>query len=509
MTGISRHVWVLFRTAWVWIIGWPVALCLLLYLAAASIKALYPDAMARAAYEQMVSSSVATSVFQGRGYELASWGGELAQEMGILTLTIFPLVAAASAIRLTRTAEDRGTLDIITAGQVGRLAPVAAGLLGTIASAAATGGLAAVVLVLTNYPVKGSWLYGLSIALMMAWSGALGLFSGQVFRDGHQAQRYAILVIVLGYLLRGYIDVYDLSATWLTPFSWLAESRAFSTEPPIWPYLAFVGLTLILSVAALVTTAHRDLGGGAFAERPGPVGASRWLVSPAALMLRLTRSGVVSVLLPSAIASLVFGLFAREMANEGLDQRLALLAQLNAILACIVSARMGMTVLGEETSGRTGRVLAGLLSRSNWLVTAFLTNILVGLFSLSVTGAAGALGLMIGLEDTERFAPMYWDTMGYAPAVLLIGAIMIGLTSIRPRLGSLIWVLVVWMAIVALRADLLRLSDEMKHISPLEWLGKVPIESYHANAAIIMAGMALAGAGVSLLVFRRRDLVAG
>ncbi|MBO0901525.1 ABC transporter permease [Cellulomonas sp. zg-ZUI22] len=509
MTGVVGCLRLLLRTTWVSVLGWPVVMTVLLWSAAASILDLYPDAAHRELYAQAVTGSVATSVFQGRGYDLTTVGGILAQEMGIITLTLFPLVGAHIAVHLTRSLEDRGHLDIVLAGPVGRFAPVVAGMLASTASAVLVGVLGYLTLLGAEYPGAGSARYAAALTLLMVWASSLGLLAGQLARTSRDAHQLAFGIVLLCYLVRGFVDVERLDATWSTPMSWLAEVRPFASSPPVWPAVAFAVVAVVLSAAALWVTAHRDLGGGVMQPRPGRAEASPVLRGPTALVARLTRAPSLAFLVGGGVVAFVFGLFARDMASEGLEARLVLLVQVNALLAAAVAVRCALVTAQEERAGRTGRVLAAPLSRERWLGSAGLVAAGWSLLMLAWAGLLSGLGLAIALEDDARVADGLRDAMSFAAPVLLVGALTVLLGAISPRLAPLGWVVVVWAAVVALRADLLRLSDTARHLSPLEWMGKVPLETWDRGAAAGMAAVAVALFAVSLVLLRRRDLVAG
>ena len=509
MTGVWQCLRLLLRTSWTSVVGWPIALGVLLWSAAASIFDLYPGEAERMMYAEAASNSVATRVFQGRGYDLTLPGGILAQEMGIIVLTLFPLVAVFLAIQLTRSLEDRNYFDIITAGTIGRLAPVVAGMLACCVTALLTGLLSVVILVATGYAVSGSVWYAASLVVFMIFASTIGLLAGQLFRNAREAQYLAIGVILGCYLLRGYIDVNSMDATWSNPISWFAETKPFSDTPQWWPFLAYLGAASAVWVAALWVATHRDLGGGVFSPRPGPAEASRRLGSPVSLMFRLTREAGIALMIGGGATAFVFGLFAQEMASSGLDARLVLLMQINGLFACAVAVQTAQIVISEERAGRAGRVLSAPVGRSTWMLSA---GLVVGGWAavmLVWTGLVSGAGLALSLEDTSQVGDAVLDTLAYAPAALLVAAIACALGAVHPRLAVFTWLIVVWSAVVALRADLLQLSEAARRLSPLEWMGKVPLEEWVWSAAAAMSVIAVAAFLLSLVIFRRRDLVAG
>ncbi len=509
MTGLWPCLRVLVRTSWLSLIGWPLALSALLWTAASSILTMYPDAAHRAAYAQSVTSSAATRVFQGRGYDLTTSGGIFAQEMAILTLTLFPVVGAHLAIRMTRSLEDNNYLDVLTAGIIGRRVPVVAGTLACGLSAVLTGGAGAAILIGAGYPTHGTLWYALSLTLLVAWAAALGLLAGQLFRNAREAHFLAIGLILGCYLLRGWIDVESAAATWSNPISWLAECRPFADSRPWWPYLAYLATIVVLCAVAFTVTNRRDLGGGVFAPRSGAAGAGRALAGPATLLLRLTRGSGIALLVGGGVTALVFGLFAEQMASSGLDDRLILLMQVNALFASAAGALSVQTAMREESAGRTGRVLSEPIGRGRWLGSAALVAAVWSIGMLALTGALSGAGLAISLHDGGRVAEALGDTFAYAPAVCFIIALTCLLGALRPVLASIAWLIVAWSAVVTLRADMLRLSEPVRRFSPLEWMGKLPVEAWEWRAGLVMVAIAGVALVLSLAFFSRRDLAKG
>lgn len=209
---------------------------------AGSISRTYEDASARAVYAIAVDLSPATALLQGRGYSLDTAGGIFAQQMAVLVLTFFLLYAAWSGVRLTRTLEDKGYFDVISSGTVGRLAPTGAGLLSALCACVLTGLGVGLVSAMHGFGTVGAARYGLIVALLMIVCATLGTMCAQLFRHSAEALYLAVILIVVGYLVRGWLDYEDSAATWVNPANWLAEARPFDD----------VAVTLVSPLIALL-----------------------------------------------------------------------------------------------------------------------------------------------------------------------------------------------------------------------------------------------------------------
>lgn len=509
MTGLARTTLMLLRTMWLWIVVPAVVIAGLVWSAAASIQDMYPTEAERLAYAQVVTDSVAVRVFQGRGYDLTTIGGIFAQEMAVVVLFVVPLVGVYVGVRFTRWLEDKNYLDIITAGTISRRAPTVAGLCCSALTCLFAAVLSFAALVATGYDAPGSALWALALLLFFLWAVSLGALSGQLFRNSAEASFAAIAVVIGCYLFRSAVDVRSWDAVWSTPLSWLAETKPFAETPPAWPYLSFGAAIAVQVLLGLLFATKRDLGGGVFAASVGPREAGAALVGPSTLLIRLVRGTTIAVLAAGGAVAFTFGFFAKDMATEGLAARIVLLVQLNAVVAASAGVLVSMALAREELSGRTGRVLAGLPTRTRWqangVIIAFAATAVTQLALASLSG----LGLSLSLEDWSRFGEALRGNAQQLSAALLITAVSLALGALNARLPALAWTLVAWSAVVALRADMLQLSEGVRRLSPVEWTGEVPVEPWSATASIGMAAIIVVLMSLAILMFRRRDLAKG
>ncbi|MBK8868387.1 MAG: hypothetical protein IPN45_10085 [Actinomycetales bacterium] len=102
-----------------------------------------------------------------------------------------------------------------------------------------------------------------------------------------------------------------------------------------------------------------------------------------------------------------------------------------------------------------------------------------------------------------------WLARRAVPAVLLIGTGALLARAVAPPVAAAVWVLVGWVAIVAFLADALDLPTWARRLSPLDAVGRVPMDDPRlwviAGFTVVAAILAL----VSTAGFARRDLRAG
>ncbi|WP_394275182.1 hypothetical protein [Luteococcus sp.] len=510
MKGTWRILRLIWRTSLVSILGAVVTLTTLLTATALSVNRLYPDDRTRKSYEVIVNSSPATVIFQGRGYDIGTGGGILAQQMAILTLTLFPMVMVWTGVRFTRGMEDKNYFDVITSGTVGRVAPVAAGLLASLSVAVTTALACFIALAVLDYDKVGSARYAILLACAMMAAAAAGTTSSQIFRHSREALLTGFAIVLAFFLLRAWIDLKNYSQVWSNPASWLAEARPFSSSPVWWPLLSYLALLLVLTGVTLFLATRRDLGGGIIAPLEGPAAASPLLSNPVALLVRLTYRTALAVAVGGGVVAFVFGLFAKQMSGQGqLDARLVLIIQLDVLFASAAGVLAASTMAEEERSGRVGRVLAEPVGRTSWSLTGLGVSLAWSLAVLLVCAALTGAGLSLSYRDWSRLAQSLSDAGAYVAPVVFLTCLAMLLGALRPRLVLSTWLLVAWAAIVTLRADMLRLGSAARHFSPLEWMGHVPLAAWDTRAAAVMAVLSLLMAAAALLIFRRRSLVAG
>nr|BFE74713.1 hypothetical protein GCM10020092_080140 [Actinoplanes digitatis] len=130
------------------------------------------------------------------------------------------------AIAFTRSVEDTGRLDILTAGAVHRLAPSAAGVTAAAVPAALTVAFSTLALVLLGYPGTGSLLYAGGLGMFMVAFTAAGAVAAQCCRDARTAYVLAVGFWLASYLTRAVVDVRGWNVTWVNPESWLSRDPA-------------------------------------------------------------------------------------------------------------------------------------------------------------------------------------------------------------------------------------------------------------------------------------------
>lgn len=524
-TGTMRMARLDLRTGFVELGAWPLAMAGLVLATVQGVKGLYPDEARRQLYQATVGNSPTSVAFNGRGYNLDSLGGITAYEVGFFGLLFLPVIAAHLAIRHTRTQEDAGRAELVTATRVGRRAPVLAAALVVTAALLLTGVLTAALLVVSGLPGLGSAYYAAALVLHMLVFMSVGLLAGQVSQTGRGAHSMALAVIGGFYLVRAVIDGRGWDAAWATPLGWLAEVQPFG-DLQLWPYLSLAACSVALFLATVWVCGRRDVGAGLVAPRPGPAAASKLLRGPSGLIWRITRGTLYGWGFGTATWGLALGLLSQEAgkmiaSNPALADAFGgssttpedLMTSLAGVLIALLASAVGLQGLarlsGEESSGRLGLVLSARFTRTRWWLSSLGLIALQILLVLIAGGIGYGVGVVLTAGQLDQLGVGLVACLAYYPATLLVGMIGGVLLAFSCRIAALSWFLLVWSAIVAMLADTIRLPGWLRDLSPLEHTGRVPVGDLDVTAVIVMAAVTLVLAAASTLVLRRRDLAAG
>lgn len=522
-TGTVRVARLELRAGWPGLLLAPLLAAGLVAAVAASISGLYPDLASRQRYAATFGPSLVAQAFNGRGYGLSTLGGITAYEVGFMGLLLFPLLGLHTGLRHTRYQEELGRTELVTAGCVGRLAPLAAAVLllktvsGLVWLLSATGA------VLVGLEPVGSAWYAAGVALCVFFFGCVGLLLGQVSQYTRTGYMLGLVAVTATFLVRAVVDGMGWGVVWVSPLGWFSEVRPFA-EPRWWPLLAYTvgGLGLLLLAAHVA--GHRDLGAGVIAPRPGPARASQSLRTSLGLAWRVNRAGALALGLLAGVWAAALGLLSNQvtelveanpslLAALGLKRGSDLVAEL--VVVIVAAAALALVVQGgarlgaEESTGRLGWLLATRASRPRlWLSWwGVVTGLALGVLQLGC--------LVLGLStwaatgDRSAFEAMVAAGVGYTVPVLFVAALVSCLAAAGTRWAVVGWVVVGWVLVVGFLSEALRLREWARDLSPLHLVGVLPRQTVSVTMTC-----ALAAAGTLLVLgafirFCRRDLRAG
>jgi ABC-2 type transport system permease protein len=313
--------------------------------------------------------------------------------------------------------------------------------------------------------------------------------------------------------------------TWLSPFGWGENTRAFD-ENLWWPALLCLGVGVVLAAVSAVLVAARDLGGSFIAERLGRADASPVLSGPMGLVWRLTRGAVVGWavggfligVLSTSLASLVEEVGAsnpaveqilRQISGEGSIQQgtITTFFTMLGVLAACCAVQVVCRARQEEAHGTAEPLLAAPVGRVRWLAD-YLVVALIGVVLVIAAAIAGAAVGIAGQDgDTDLMR-----------TVLVTGAGQVAAASVFLVVTALAFVLVP-RATIPLGWSLVLLGMALGLFGPLfgfpEWLvqaSPIAVTPFVDGDAVDLRGLwwlvlaTGAGAAASLSLMRRREL---
>jgi ABC-2 type transport system permease protein len=490
---------------------------------------LYPTEASRVQAAAGVNDVPALIAFYGRIWDAASLGALSMMKMSAMGAALLGVLAIMLVIRHTRREEEAGRLELVSAGVVGRAAPLTAALIVALLAMVSIGVLTATGLTAVGLPAGGSWAFGLAWCMTGLSFAAVAAITAQLTVSARAAVGWAIAAVGIAYVLRALGDVAGDALnsgvlSWLSPIGWGQQMRAFAGNR-WWVLLVALAFIVVAAVAAFALESRRDLGAGLLPDRDGPARASGRLASPLGLAWRLHRGtlvawGVAFLLLGAFLGAISADLGPFLTSPEARD----FVAKLggSTVLAdafqsvefgfmAVAMAALGVSIVmrlhAEEEAGHAEQILSTSVSRTRWLMS----HVLVAVAGTSVM--AILLGLASGLAtgvQTGRYggiATSIGAAAVYLPAIWLVTGLVIVLFGLLPRWTSLAWGLLVAFLLLGEFGRLLDLPDWVMQLSPFAHIPQLPGAAMSWTPIVMLALLAALLVVAGGAAFRRRDLM--
>lgn len=464
--------------------------------------------------------------FNGPGHGLDNYtlGAMVANEALYLGVILVALMSVFLTVRHTRAEEESGRSELVRATVVGRHASTTAAL-AVVATVNVVVGLltAAALSSLDELDGTGSLMFGASMIAAGLVFTAVAMVAAQITEHARGAVGIGVAALGVTYVLRAVGDVSGTGLSWLSPFAWSLETRAFVDER-WWPLLVSLLLTLGLAAGAMVLSTRRDVGAGLVPPRPGAPRASDRLIRPDGFALRLQAGSLVAwaaglMLLGASFGSLLADIeeFAADneqvqdiiAAAEGgtlLESFLGTMTLMLALLATGCAIQSIMRLRGEEVAGRAEPLLATSLSRTRW-VGGYLSVAMAG---SALVLLAGSVGLGVTGAANQGDASLLFDLLAaglvYVPAVWVVIGIVLALFGLAPRVVTAGWLVLVYGVVVFLLADAMDLPGWTRNLSPFHHVPELPGAEFEAGPVFVLVALAAALIAAGIVGFRRRDV---
>lgn len=526
LTGTGRLTRFILRRDRVRLPVWVLAIAVTVLGSVSSFSQAYPSAADRQARAALLDNAAA-QLFVGPGYgaDHYTFGAMTANEMLPFSAIFVALMRIFLVVRHTRAEEESGRADLVGATVIGRQARIVATLTEVGAANALLFGILAAGLPasLEGLSATGSVAFAAALlGLGLVFAGVAALVA-QLTVGARSALGIAAIVLGVTYLIRAIGDIADNALSWLSPFGWATEMRAYVDER--WWALALPGVTTAaLVTAALSINGRRDVGAGLIAERPGTATGSRLLASPFSLALRLQRVSLIAWGVGLFVLGLVYGGVAREAGTlfedvEGLqdylsrvgaadpvDQFLAMSTFVSALISVGFAVQSALRLHTEETSQRADPVLATGVDRVRWAQSHLAVAVGGSTAVLFVLGLGFGISRSLSADDAGELLRLVGVSLAYAPALWVFVGVAFALFGIAPRLVGAAWVFLGVVGFVGVIGSLLKLPDWVFDLSPLEHVPRLPVAGFSLAREITLTAIAAALLVIGLVAFRRRDV---
>ncbi|MFI2490301.1 ABC transporter permease [Promicromonospora kroppenstedtii] len=500
----------------------------LLYAGGLGEYVLLDDPAASEARSVLVSSPAMISM-TGPGYGLDHYtpGAAVANEFILWLVLTLAVMSILQVVRHTRSEEESSRSELVRAGVVGRHAPSVAALLLVLIMNVIIALTSAVAVAAQDFDVAQSFAMTFAIALGALVFGAVALVAAQAYEHGRGAVGLSLAALGAAFLLRALGDVqgeHGSALSWLSPIAWVQQTRVF-VDLRWWPLGLCVAAIVLLLVLAALLGSRRDFGAGLVAVRSGRADAEPTLAGPAALAWVQQRGALLWTTAGLGVMWLGSGTIIREVPNmldavQGNPMYAALLGSGEDMVRTFLgifglyiaagAAAYGIAatlrVKGEEESGRTEIVLAAPVSRGRWLAAP----LLVAFLGTVVVQITGALALWLGAASTGydelAFGEYLELGLAYLPALAVLVGLAAALYAWLPRATGLAWVMIGYVFLVGMFADLFDLPEWARKISPFWWVGNPALADVEAARLWGLSGVAVVLLALAFAGFRRRDV---
>ncbi|MEU8521946.1 ABC transporter permease [Streptomyces sp. NPDC048577] len=496
---------------WVLVVGGLVAA------GASSLEGLYGSAAQRSELAASMNANRSMRSLYGPVFD-DSVGGLVAWRFSTLAAVLAAVMSLVIVIRHTREEEETGRQEMLSAGMVGRRAPLTAALLAALAANTAVALL--ITAALAGQGAGGALALGLAVGATGMLFATTAAIVAQLTESARLAKGATAAVLGLAFVLRAAGDTGTADGgsllTWLSPVGWSENVRAFAGER--WWVLALAGgATVVQAALAYGLAERRDLGMSFLPARPGP--AVGRLGTAGALAWRLQRGSVLGWSLGFLVGGLVFGgmaegaadlvgdnerareIFERMGGQSALtDAFLATIVGLFGMIAALYAVGSVLRLHAEETSGRGEPVLANAVGRLRWaaghLVIAFGGSVWIMLLA----------GVGLRLSYGRDLGPVLGASLAQLPAVWTLAGLAVLLWGAAPKAAGAAWGAAGLALLLGWVGPALDLPRSVLELSPFGHLPKLPGQETDWAPLLVLTVLAAALTAAGLASLRRRDL---
>lgn len=507
----------------VWLLSFAAATVIV----AVAFKGLYQNAQERQAIAETMRNPAMTAMV-GPGYGLDNYtdGAMMAHQMLLMTAVVVGLMSILLVTRHTRSDEEDGRIEMIRSLPVGRLS----NLLSTLIVLFSVNVLLAVLTGFSLYALgvetidlEGSLLYGAALgATGMIFASITAVFA-QLSQNARGTIGLSIAALLIAYMVRAFGDVSSETLSWFSPLGWILRAEVYVNNY-WWPVLLTVAVAVVLAVLALYLNSIRDLGSGFLPSKPGKTKASRLLLSPFGLAMRLQRTGLIAWAIGMFLIGASYGSVLGDLESffsgielmedllvqsEGFsmtEQFIPMLMSVMAILGTIPALMAMLKLKSEEKNGRLEHLLGRAVSRNRLMASYIILSLLTSLVMLSLAGLGlGSVGNAMMAEDLS-LRMFFGAAMAFLPAAAVMVGVAVLLIGWAPRLTGFVWLYLAFSFVVVYLGGLFQFPAWVQKLSPFGHIAKIPIEEMNFASAMILTGIAAVLIITGMIGYKRRDV---
>jgi len=526
LAGTGRLLRFLVRLDRVRLALWIAGIALLVWVSAVSVADLYPTQADLDKAAAALLDNAAVVALNGPTYGVDTLGGQIVFQIGSFGYITMALMGMFLVGRHTRGDEEEGRTELVRASVVGRNAPTTAALVAAGGGLVVVGALITLIMLSESLPLAGSLAYGAAMTAFGLLFACAMAVAAQVTE--HTRTAYGLIGAALGvsYMVRAVGDIGSGAVSWLSPMGWAMNVRAFAGER-WWPLPLLAGAAAALVAVTYWLAAHRDLGAGLVAPRPGPPRAAPGLLRPSGLAVRLQRAALAGWLAGLALSGVAYGAVAQNVGdlvgdNSNFEKLIAqgaaggltdaYLATSTLMLALGAGGFVIASVLrlrGEESSGRAELLLATALSRPRWALSHLGIAVVGSAVIMAATGIGTGLAYGLSISDLSQVPRLAAAALAFTPALWVLAGVTLALWGLAPRAALAAWGALAVCAVIGLFADLLDLPGWVQDLSPFQHVPAMPVDGFSLLPMLALTAVAGALVAVGIAGFRHRDTGAG
>lgn len=504
------------------IVVWIAVLELMVFASAAATATLYRTAAEQVAAAEGLNASGAIVALYGPILDVHSLGELAMTKMTVLYAVFVAALLVVLVRRHTCVEEESGRLEMLGGTAVGRDAPLTSAVVEATGVSLIVGLFAAIAAMAGGLPSVGSLAFGATwVGTGLVATGITALTS-QMSASSRTCGVITAAVLAALYVLRAVGDVSAHWLSWLSPFGWNTQLRAWSGTR-WWVLLLYVALFAVLLIAARALHNRRDLGSGVFAARPGAAAGSPRLASPLALCVRVNSMLLLVWTLGVGALGAIFGAIAPRFGglldNPTMREMLERLGGVGALADSMVAAVLSMLAIAityfavtviahtgaDESSGRAEVVLATATSRSRWLWASVAVAFVGALWLLLVAGVCLWAGYRTaGAPSGGHPNLVVPAALTWAPAVWLTSALAVALLALRR--AALGYALPAACLVITLLGEAFKAPDWVTGLSPYSHIPQMPTQPFTMTPVAILTALAVAVLLAAWRWFERRDI---